>query len=361
MSIDEADLETPGKPKPASTRTRILFVVSLVYALWAVATVVQRTGARADSETATDGGPTASVVFTAVGNSDAAGHAARAALAAERGASFHLSIGDLGPIDQLPDGWCAATKAYADADVPLEVLASPAELDAIDDLSAATQCVPDVLHADGAPPDHMAADVGDIVRLIGIAPHPLVADGSSAYAPGSKLHGWLSDAIRSARTEPGRWVVVAVSSPCIGPALCPAGRALLDTLLAERVDVVLFGGRSGYQRDRPIGAAPGCPPVELQDLEDLAEACMAVPASIGRMEAGAGTLMVLAGTGGGDLDDGAAKASPDGLVAVTSADGDVADSGLLVVTATPDELVLEQIGLDGKVDDSFTITHHPTS
>src|SRR5262245_27304058 len=99
MSVDEDDLSEPSAPRSAGLRHRLFWVLSLAYAVAVVGLVAQRTGVYA-SDASADEDP--AVVFTATGNSDPSTYAAIAQTSAERGAAFHLSLGDLASPKNLP-------------------------------------------------------------------------------------------------------------------------------------------------------------------------------------------------------------------------------------------------------------------
>jgi hypothetical protein len=131
------------------------------------------------------------------------------------------------------------------------------------------------------------------VRVILIAAALQVGGASYVYTPGNAHYTWLRDRIREAKAA-GKWVVVGMHKLCLsaGVKSCEIGDALQDLLIAEKVDLVLQAHDHIYQRFHSLKCAnPGT----------YDAACVADNGADRVYARSAGTVFVIAGTGGKSL------------------------------------------------------------
>lgn len=119
------------------------------------------------------------------------------------------------------------------------------------------------------------------------------------YGVGTRRHRWLSDTIDGARAASVPWVVVAQHENYISAGEKPdeIGTEVFNLLVAKHVDLVLQAHDHTYQRSVQLRLGPDCPAVPAGRF---AVGCVADDGADARYDAGAGTVLLINGTGGRD-------------------------------------------------------------
>ena len=251
---------------------------------------------------------------------------------------LHIALGDLAYRETTEAQWCALVKEHVKR--PFLLLPGNHESDGhdghIDKFSA---CLPyafsSKLH--GQYPRQYFIDVpqaNPVARFILISPNLHFDDGQVEYLPGNAHMKWLTTAIDSAREKHIPWVIVGMHKVCVSTEqkTCEVGTALIDTLIAHKVDAVFSGHVHGYERTLQLGCmkpnvfAPEC----LVDKgDDYAQ--------------GAGTVFITAGTGGRQLRH-FDPADPEfSYFARTMAEDEGAHYGPSLLEITPERLFMRYI------------------
>ncbi len=145
-----------------------------------------------------------------------------------------------------------------------------------------------------------------IARFILISPDLLFeVDGGEYYDyhVNETRYIWTRDAIDSARAANIPWVIVAMHKPCIsvGEHACETRTDILNLLLDKKVDLILQAHNHNYERSKQLALNPStCPAIQ----EHVYNANCIAPSdesSIGEYEQGAGSVIVIAGTGGREI------------------------------------------------------------
>ncbi|WP_160009215.1 PKD domain-containing protein [Nocardioides sp. AX2bis] len=270
-----------------------------------------------------------------------------------------LALGDLsyGPTGQ-EQAWCDFVTERVGAGAPFELLSGNHESDGqnghVNDFSA---CLPNQLPGlRGTYGRQYAVDLPQqqpLVRYLAISPGLTFPDGTWSYAAGTPRYRWVADEIDAARAAGIRWVVVGMHKPClsVGQYPCEVGDDLLQLLLAKRVDVVLSGHEHLYSRMAQLALGPGCDALLPggYDADCVADAD-------DDLQAGAGTVLTVVGTGGAvlrDVDLGDPE-YPYVRRAIAQNVDPTFGHAELDLTATGLSFALERP--DGSVADAFTLT-----
>ncbi len=198
-----------------------------------------------------------------------------------------------------------------------------------------------------------------LVRMIVTTPATtLNSNGRYDYQVGNDHYVWLSNAIDSARSAGIPWVVVSDHKQYItaGVKKDEIGSDFFNLLVEKKVDLVLQGHDHTYQRSKQLALSPACRVVPAGQANP---ACIVNDGATGRLDKGAGMLLVIAAAGGTDNYD------------INVGDGDFpyfaktmglnspdATSGFLKVTVSRTELTgtfVPGVGLK-RFSDTFTIT-----
>jgi hypothetical protein len=291
----------PGRPsRPGIVGGRgVVAVVALLVgagALWALWALWAPAPARSQA---------ADFVFTAAGDFGAGGDAAATLSAIGRaGAAFHLALGDLSYGQLAPEAaWCDFVKQRVGATFPFELVAGNHDEDGSGQgrIRNFAACLPHRLGPlVGTYGKEYYFDHNGLARFILISPD-LVLDGEAyAYTKGSARSAWLAGAIDGARAAGLSWVVVGMHKTCvtIGEKSCEIGTDLLDLLVVKRVDLVLQAHDHTYQRSKQLAHGPACAAVPVSAYT---AACVADDGAAGTYAQDAGTVLVVAGTGGRPL------------------------------------------------------------
>ncbi len=315
----------------------------------------------AELPAAADEPPATSVEFTASGDYGKRSQASAVLTqVATIGPDLHLALGDLSYSDPgLEDEWCDFVTSRVGAGYPFELVSGNHESDGEDgNINDFSPCLPNQLPGlVGTYGRQWYVDVpqeAPLVRFIAISPGLTYPSGDWSYAEGSAGHTWTSATIDAARDRGIPWVVVAQHMPClsIGIYECPSGQAINDLLIEKRVDLVLSGHEHSYMRTHQLALGQGCPAVVPGSADT---ACIADDDS--DLAKGAGTVFVIAGTGGTTLRD-ISGADPEAPYFATSSGLNANPTwGNIHVVATADTLTAEFLrAYGGTFTDSFSIT-----
>ena len=298
--------------------------------------------------------PTGStVVFAAAGDLGAESSTAEVlGHIGSSGAEFLLALGDLSYNHITPEAsWCSWARSKLESNLPVQMAVGNHEHDYGSDGSSDkfAQCLPDAMSSTGAYPAQYFFDLRGTVRIIVVAAGLSVDGHQYTYAPGSTDAQWLTDAIRSAKSSGIDWVVVGTHKPCISVGAkrdCEPERHLTDLAISEDVDLMLHGHDHNYQRTHQLSCIT---------LDTFSPAC--VSDSDGNHLAGDGTVLVVS-----------AAVRDESLYAVSSSDSEAgyfadylgansanSGAGYVEVTATPESLIVEFIGVTTSHSDTFEI------
>jgi hypothetical protein len=122
------------------------------------------------------------------------------------------------------------------------------------------------------------------------------------YGAGTPRYNWTRDAIDGARAAGIPWVIVGMHKNCIaaGDHPCEIGTDLFNLLLERKVDLIVQAHTHHYARSKQLALSPGqCAGIQLGTfLPD----CISDDGSDGQYVQGSGSVLVIAGTGGRDID-----------------------------------------------------------
>jgi len=131
-----------------------------------------------------------------------------------------------------------------------------------------------------------------IARFIMITPG---GNNTLSYTKGTAGYNWVSNTIDAARTANIHWVIVAMHQYCfvIGSIYCN-GQDLLDLLLTKHVDLILQAQKHDYQASKQLALnTTNCTSLSVTRYNSHC-----VVNSTSSMTRGAGSVIVVAGTGG---------------------------------------------------------------
>jgi len=124
-----------------------------------------------------------------------------------------------------------------------------------------------------------------------------------SYDVGTPRYNWTRDAIDGARAVGIPWVIVGMHKNCIGAGehACETGADILNLLLDRKVDLILNAHTHNYERSKQLALnAATCPGIELHIFNPN---CISHDGADGQYKQGAGSVVVIAGTGGRDIDE----------------------------------------------------------
>jgi Calcineurin-like phosphoesterase len=227
---------------------------------------------------------------------------------ASSNADIYLGVGDFsyaGPGTE--DEFCDLVHSKLGAGARFEIVAGNHEEDTGEDgrMANYAACLPDRAGAVGEYGEQYYFDVGGLVRFVMISPDLTIDGDHYYYGRGGGGGGdtpqlaWLKQTIDEARAAGTDWIVVGMHKNCIsvGEYYCDVYQDLFSTLISEGVDLVISGHDHTYQRSKQIGALrPGC---EQAVVDEFDPDCVIDGGDAYRK--GAGTVFVIAGTGGAEL------------------------------------------------------------
>lgn len=263
--------------------------------------------------------------FAAAGDHGANPHAAAALRRLDRSdVDFYLALGDL-DYDQTPSdrAWCDYVHDRLPRKgkrFPFEVLVGNHEQDRGPDgrIGRFARCLPDRLDSTPGPGSGYGAEYAftyprrNPYALVAMIAPNLTVDGERhTYQPGSPHRRWLLRQIDQARRTGIRWVVVGMHYPCVSTGArhgCDSGPGILNLLVRRRVDLVLAGHNHIYERSKQLRLnGSDCRRIRVDRFD---RDCVVSGWRDGVYRAGAGTLLVTAGSFGGK-EQGASQFDPE--------------------------------------------------
>lgn len=310
--------------------------------------------------------PETTVVVTAAGDYGASPQAAQVlGLAAGLDPDVHLALGDLSYGQVRPEAaWCSFVADAAGEDFPIALLAGNHDSADNDDgrIEEFRRCLP--YRGPGASGDYGREYVIDLpaaqplVRLIQTSPALTFADGRWDYRSDDAHGRWLAQAIAAAREQGIAWVVVSAHIPClsVGVHSCPDMGDFIDTVLRQRVDLVLNAHEHSYGRTHQLATDPTrCPSLAVDTFDP---GC--VIDTDETFAAGAGTVFATVGTGGIALRDVPGDDPESGYFAALSGRNREPAHGVLQLRITADLLSASFVPTAaGAFTDAFTIRRQP--
>lgn len=279
------------------------------------------------------------------------------------GLDFFIVLGDLSYADPQPESaWCDYVKTnVGNTSFPFEIISGNHEDDGPpgNNINNFAQCLP---HRAGTIQGAYAKEYyldyppsTPLARIILISPN-LTIDGTKySFAKGTSRYNWLSTTINEARSRAIPWVVVGMHENCIsmGDKSCSISIDLFNLLVEKKVDLVLQGHDHNYQRSKQFAMGSSCSALVANTHTP---SCVVDDGADGVYTKGAGTLMVIAGTGGKGLYNIAPGDSEAGYFAKSMGANSNARKGFVKYTLSAQQLTAQFIGATaGSFTDSFTI------
>jgi hypothetical protein len=235
--------------------------------------------------------------------------------AASAGINFFLGVGDLSYDTQgSPAGWGTYAKKLIGS-VPFVFIMGNHDASQVDQFASA---LPNpITSAQGTYGKQYYFDyplTAPLARFIMISP----VDGTKDLA-------WLKTTIDSGRAAGLKWIIVGMHQPCVstGQKTCEIGQDTMDALTTNKVDLVLFGHDHNYQRRKQVTCAKA---------NSFDATCLVSPGP--DYKKGAGTVMLVVGTGGNSFYTTNTSDSESGYFAALNSD----TYGYAKITITANEL-----------------------
>ena len=229
----------------------------------------------------------------------------------ESGADFNWALGDLSYGNLTPETvWCDYVKGIVGDTFPFELIPGNHEDDgpAGNNINNFEQCLPDRLGGfTGRYSREYYFDypaVEPLARFIAISPNMIFTDeGQYNYTPGSSHYNFVANAIDSARGAGIKWIVAGMHVNCISMGRkpsCTVGEELFNLLIEKKVDLILQGHDHTYQRSKQLSFGPSCSAIVPGTYN---QECVADDGADNIYTKGSGSVLTIAGTGGGGLYD----------------------------------------------------------
>lgn len=121
-----------------------------------------------------------------------------------------------------------------------------------------------------------------------------------SYNQGTPHYTFIVNAIDDARALGISWVIVGMHKNCIstGVKSCEIGQDVLNLFIDKKVDLILQGHEHDYQRSRQLALGGSCTSLVPGSFSS---ACIVDDGEDNVYEKGAGTVLVVVGTGGRNL------------------------------------------------------------
>ena len=207
----------------------------------------------------------------------------------------HFAMGDLSYAELSETAWCEMVKGYVK--IPFLLVPGNHESDGINgDIANFAKCLPYSYRApfSGEYPNQSLVDIpaeNPVARFIMISPNLAFSDKRHyEYTGNSQNLLWLKAAIEDGRKKGLQWIIVGMHKVCItaeGKG-CEVSEELVNTLIHERVDMVLQGHVHSYERTFPL--------ICIKALA-FDSRCVASTSEKDYVQ-GVGTVFVTGGTGG---------------------------------------------------------------
>ena len=341
-------------------RIRPMMVAALVWAAASFPLIGVVPGAAASAP--------ASFSFGAAGDFGANSNAGATLTAlSTAGTDFFFALGDLSYSEATPESaWCDFVKSKVGSTYPFELVAGNHEAAGSADGAIANfaACLPNRLgpvvgsYATEGYVDYPSSQ--PLARFITISPN-LAFPGQATYryTVGSAHYTWLSNAIDGARAAGIRWVIVAMHEVCMtsGSMSCAISADLQNLLVGKKVDLVLQGHDHSYQRSKQLALGPSCPSVPVNSFR---AGCVVDDGSDNSYTKGAGTVIVIAGTGGESLGSINSSDPEAPYFAKLMGSNSNATRGFMRYTVSDSQLTATFVrSAGGTFTDSFTISGAP--
>jgi hypothetical protein len=200
-----------------------------------------------------------------------------------------------------------------------------------------------------------------LVRFVLLSPGLTFAvDDNETYDYGANTprYKWARSAIDGARALGIPWVVVGSHKVCIGAGDhgCEIGTDLFNLLLDRKVDLILQAHNHHYARSHQLGLTEACGGIVLHHFD---AGCIVDDEADGAYSQGGGSVVVIAGTGGRDIEPFNASDPHAGYFAARTPDDPLAlGKGVVTFRVSPDRIVYET-NFNGTYRDTFTLTVQP--
>src|SRR5206468_2350089 len=197
-----------------------------------------------------------------------------------------------------------------------------------------------------------------LARFILISPDLVfrVDDGEHySYDIGTPRYDWTKGQIEDAKAKGIPWVIVGFHKNCIGAGEhhCETGTDILNLLIQEKVDLVLNAHEHNYERSHQLAYTDSCPQGVQEHV--FVPGCIVHDGTDGKYQRGDGSVVVIQGTGGREIDDFNQSDPTAGYFAAYMATDTVgAANGVVTYSVYADRLE-ERTSFNGTYADSFTI------
>lgn len=339
----------------------IIVVVEILAAVFLVSRLSVLTSPEAKSESPKPDTNTPLVSFTAAGDFGASETTKKVLqTAANQKPDFMLALGDFGYNQTKNEAeWCGFIHAALGDTFPFMLIAGNHDVEGDSGFGNGhfdryAACLPNRMpNMRGTYGEKYFFDQGNTARIIGIAPNLNVYGTQGNYNKGGDGYVWLSDAIDNARQKKISWLVVAMHENCIaiGVKKCEIGEDVLNLMVEKRVDLILQGHEHGYMRSSQLSLNSTCASISASSPK----AECVITSAENTYQKGLGPLLVINGTGGFDVRDINLQRAEKIFFANWHGKNIEPTNGPTSVKIYNDRLVAEYLGVDGKVQDSFTV------
>ncbi len=275
------------------------------------------------------------------------------------GASFNLALGDLNydSAHVTAAQWSSYVQSHLPPGFPFEILAGN-EDPQINDL--ATDLPDRIGNISGIYAKEYSFDYPPnaslpLARFIFASPGGILPGYD--YSQGSTHYNWVAKQIDDARTAGIPWVIVGMHEYCLdinsgSPGTC-SSLDLMNLLLSKKVDLILYGHQHNYQVSKQLALNN----TTCKSLPVGTYNANCVVNSTANLTKGAGSVMVINGTGGKSIFKINAN-DPDAKYFRTWEGSNIKGTmGVNFITVTQNKLTVKFVPISkGKFTDTFTIT-----
>jgi hypothetical protein len=178
------------------------------------------------------------------------------------------------------------------------------------------------------------------------------------YGADTPRYNWVRSAIDGARALGIPWVAVGSHKVCVGAGDhgCEIGTDLFNLLLDRRVDLILQAHNHHYARSHQLGLTEACGGIVLHHFDP---GCIVDDGSDGAYSQGVGSVVVIAGTGGRDIEPFNVSDPHAGYFAARTPDDLLAlGKGVVTFRVSPN-IIMYETNFNGSYRDTFTLTMQP--
>ena len=294
-----------------------------------------------------------SFTFTAAGDYAQTKHTtANLKQIAQSRANFNLGLGDFSYISTVTaDQWSTYAKGYLPANFPFEII--PGDHD-VSQISLYAADLPDYMTSTGTYAQQYYFDypaTSPLARFIMLSPSEI---SGYNYTKGGSGYRWVSSTIDGARAANIPWVIVGMYKNCfsLGSAHC-SHNDLMDLLVSKNVDLILYAHKHNYEASKQLALnSATCPSLTTVSYN----ANCVVPNATNTMTKGAGSVIVIVGTGGASM-IGVDNTDPAlGYFRAWEASNSNQTWGISQFTVSATQITMKFVGTSGGTfADSFTI------